>query len=178
MPHLDLELTDVGAQNIDKILEAIFSYLLMMKVAPRTELERLYQQEMKMQKTRFKFLNEGTATHTVKMLSSSMFYHDEVDIIRANELFLTFDINLIQDTIEMLNQRNFNLLLIDDKHETFDKKEKYYDVEYQEVDFPKAYQKLWDERKLNPEFHLEKANPFVAESFDIFSNEIESQVSD
>lgn len=76
-----------------------------------------------------------------------------------------------------MNQRKFNLIIFSDNHEKFDEKEKHFGTEFDEVEFPEAYQKLWDERKLNPAFFLEKPNPFRSTNFEIFVNEDESPVS-
>lgn len=106
-----------------------------------------------------------------------MMYYDDIDILRGAYIYQHFDEKVISDMIEALNQRSFNILISDTKHETYSKKEKNFGAEYEEKDFPEEYQKLWDERKVNPGFHLVKENTFKATDFEIFVNEEESPVS-
>jgi insulysin len=177
MPKLGITLTDSGAANIDKILEAIFSYLIMLKETPIEEHRRLYNEFQEQRDLGFKFHRESTALRNVNQIAPNMLIYEDVDIIRGGSLFQNFDEDLIVDTIEKLNQRKFNLLISNNEHETFRKKEKYFDAEYDEVEFPEEYQKLWYERKANSEFYLEKPNPFKATNFEVFVNDEESPVS-
>jgi Middle or third domain of peptidase_M16 len=79
--------------------------------------------------------------------------------------------------VTALNERKFNLTIVTAERDTFEKKEKYFGVEFDEINFPEEYQILWNERKVNPEFFLEKTNPFKATNFEIFISEEESPVS-
>lgn len=173
---ISVQLTDFGLQNVDKILEAIFSYLLMIKETPVEEHRRLYNDYKEKNELQFKFHKEGDASENVVGGSIGMKYFENVDIIRGQELYQGFDEKIIFDVINAMNQRKFNMIIVYDKHQNFDKKEKYFGIEYEELTFPEAYQKLWDERKSNPDFFLEKPNPFKATNFNIFVNEEESPV--
>lgn len=175
MPAISVTLTDLGAENIEKILEAVFSYLLMIKETPIEEHRRLYNEFKEQKQLTFKFHKESTALSNVGKFAPNMLIYDDIDIIRGG--FQIFDENLIIDTIDKLNERKFNLLILNSEHESFPKKEKYFGAEYDEVEFPDQFKKLWDEKKANPEFFLEKENPFKATNFEIFVNEEESPVS-
>lgn len=177
VPYLNISLTDFGAQNIDQILEAVYSYLLMIQETPIEEHRRLYQQTKDRLDLNFKFRRGSDASGTVAVLSENMSNYDDVDAVRGWQTLLTFDEDLISSTIDMMNKGKFNLLMINDEHQTFDKKDKFFGTEYQEIDFPETYRKLWDERKSNAEFFLEKPNPFIATNFQIFVDEAESPVS-
>jgi secreted Zn-dependent insulinase-like peptidase len=99
------------------------------------------------------------------------------DYVRGNHLFQVFDEEIITDVIERLNEGKFNLIILDASHKTFNMRDKYYETEYDEIDFPEKYRKLWNERKPNPKFFLEMSNPYKPEKFEIFENEEESPVS-
>lgn len=172
-----VELTDFGTENIDSILEAFFSYLLMIKETSADEHRRVYDELKEKSEIDFRFHVESEATGNVTQGSLGMKYFDAVDIIRGHRLFQKFDEKIIFDVINAMNERKFNMIFLDDQHNQYDKKQKYFKTEYEELDFPEAYQRLWDARKVNPEFFLQKPNPFRTTDFKIFVNEEESPVS-
>jgi nardilysin len=177
MPQLSITMTDQGSEKIDEILEAIFSYLLMIKEAPIEDLERLFNEQKTQNELSFKFHKEEDSVRNVYGFAPKMMFYDDVDILRGKTLYSEFDGALITDTINRLNERKFNLLILNSDHGSFPKKEEWFGAEYDEVEFPERYQQLWDQRKTNAEFFLEKPNPFMATNFEIHVNEAESPVS-
>lgn len=175
--RLIVELTELGHENIDKVLEAIFSYLLMIKETPIEEHRRLYSDRKEISENTFKYHEESTAINNALNFSSRMLIYENADILRGKKVYQKFDETVVLDCIDRLNRRSFNLLVLSDKHETYNKRDKYYDSEYDELDFPEAYQRLWDARKLNPVFFIERPNPFKTTNFDVFENKEESPVS-
>jgi nardilysin len=174
--RLVADLTDHGAENIDKILELIFSYLMMIKETSIDEHRRFYSELKEQSENDFNFHEESSAVDNVLDYVTNMITFEQQDYLRGNSLFQEFNEKIIIDAIEMMNQRKFNIIILDNKHESYNKREKFYGTEYDELDFPEDYKKLWDERKQNPIFFLEKFNPFKTSNFEIFENEEESQV--
>lgn len=174
LARLLIELTENGAENIEMILELIFSYLLMIQQTPIEEHQRLFEQDKKTVETAFKFHVERSALSNVRVTKDFLFYKD-ADVLRTS-LTPTFNAEAITNVINALNELRFNILILTDKHE-FTKKEKYFETEYDEEIFPETYKKLWQNRELNNIFYLEKPNPFEATNFEIFVNEEESPVS-
>lgn len=173
---IHVSLTSFGLENLDKVLEAIFSYLLMMKETPIEEHRRLYNDYKEKSEIEFRFHKEQEPSDNVEKGAIGLKYFDDADVLRGHLIFQDFD-GVIPKIINVMNTRKFNIIIVTDKHEKFDKKAKYFGTEYDEIDFPENYQKLWDERKSNPEFFLEKPNPFKATNFEIFENDEESPVS-
>lgn len=174
LARLLIELTDHGAENIEKLLEAIFSYLLMIKETPMEEHRRLFEQDRKTLETSFKFYTEKSAISNIRVAKDFLFYNDR-DVLRTS-LPLVFNEQAITDVINAMNEMRFNILILSDKYE-YTKKETFFETEYGDEPFPEAYKLLWENRKLNDEFYLEKPNPFEATNFEIFVNEAESPVS-
>lgn len=162
------ELTELGSENIEKVLEAIFSYLLMIKETSIEEHRRLYNERKEKSEADFKFHEESSAINNALNFASRMLIYENADILRGKKVYQQFDAKVVSEFIEGLNQRNFNLLVLTDKHETFNRVDKYYGTEYDELEFPEKYQKLWDERTLNPNFFIEKPNQFKTTNFEIF----------
>lgn len=177
LPRLIVNLTDAGLESIEQVLDAIFSYLLMIKDTSIEDLRRLYNELKERTEISFKYHTEKSALSNVRDLITPMMKFEDCDILRGTSLYQIFDEKVITESISSLNERKFNLLIVNDDHEALSKKEKYFDVEYDDQDFPEAYQKLWNERKRNPDFFLEKPNPFIAKNFEIFIDDEEFAVS-
>lgn len=176
LPRIMVELTDKGLENIEKILESIFSFLLMLKETSIEDHRRAYNESRESSEVDFKFYTEKDALKNVRSVTTPMAEFEDRDVLRGNSIYQDFDESIVSYCINAINEKKFNLMIVNDKHESFSKREKHFGAEYDEQDFPEAFQKLWDERKLNPSFFLEKPNPFKAKNFEIFTKEDEFSV--
>lgn len=177
MPRLTIGLTDLGFEHLNEVLSSIFSYLLMIKESPVEEHRRVFNDIKAEQETVFRFQREQPASTNVKNAANSMMMFEDSDILLSTPIYKEFNENVITDVINSMNQRKFNILILDNDRESYDMKEEYFGTEYDQQDYPDEYKKLWGERKLNPIFYLEKPNPFKATNFEIFENDEESTVS-
>lgn len=176
LARLVCDLTDQGTESVEFIIETVFSYLLMLKETPVEEHRKLYEELKEKTERNFNFYTEAKPMENVMDVASNLMIYDLSDVLRGSSVFQEFDESSITSYIEALNQRKFNLTFLTERHESYDKKEKYFDTEFDEEDFPESIKKLWDERKLNSEFYLEKPNPFKTTNFEIFVNAEESTV--
>lgn len=174
--RLIIELTDFGFENVEKILELIFSYLLMIKETPIEEHRRFFEQEQRSSEISFKYHQESTAMQNVRNFGSNFLHYHDKDVLRT-DLIMEFDENAIMNVINQMNEMRFNVLILNEKLEVFSKKEPFFGSEYEDFDYPERYRLLWQERKLNEAFYLAKPNPFEATDFTIKVNEDESPVS-
>jgi len=173
--RLIIELTDYGFENIEKILESIFSYLLMIKNTPVEEHRRLFEQEQRSSEVSFKFHQEQSPISNVRNYCTNFLHHNDIDVLRT-DLSTEFNEYAIENVINHMNEMRFNILFLNDKYDNYTKKEKFFGSEYEDFDFPERYKILWQERKLNDAFYLPKPNPFEATNFQIKINEEESPV--
>lgn len=177
IPSVAMSLTDLGSHHIGKILQAMFSYLLMIKNTPIEEHRRLFMDLKEKKEVDFKFYREAEALVNVRRHLSSLMIFDEEDVLRPDSSFLNFDEEVILDFIEKMNERSFHLIILDNDHQTYTKRTRFCLGEYDELDFPDEYLTLWNEREVNEEFFLPKPNPFKTTNFEIFEDEQESTVS-
>lgn len=126
-------LTENGLKNIETVLEAIFSYLLVLKETSIQDHEKAFMELKQIRDISFKYREEKTATENVEELAVSMKYYEENDLITGREQLLEFDANVTRDIIERLNKQNFNLLFLTDQHEKYEKTEKWFGTEYDEI---------------------------------------------
>lgn len=174
---IEVQLTELGFIHITKVLQSIFSYLLMLKETPIEEHQRLYNELQEKSETDFKFHKENDPLDNVLLGAWGLKYFEHEDILRGHTVFQGFCGEIITKIVDAMNERKFNLIILSDEHKSFSKHVKYFEVEYDDQDFPENYKELWDDRKLNPDFFMEKVNPFKATNFEIFVNDEESPVS-
>lgn len=174
--QLEVGLTEIGLQNIETILSAIYSYLLLLKETPVEEHKRLFEQNQRQLETSWKFYQEAKPLSIVKSISEKFMYFDDIDILRTS-LTPNFDKNAILDVINRMNEMNFNLMVVSDAYGNFTMNETYTGTEYDYLSVPDSYKILWNTRKLNADFFLTEPNPFEATDFHIKVNDEESTVS-
>lgn len=130
---INVTLTEAGFKNIEVVLKAIFSFLLVLKETSMEEHEKAFLELKQIKDTSFKYREEKTATDNVEELSVNLMYYEASDILCGPDIFFKFDSTLIQNMIERLNERKFNLLLLTNKHEKYEKTEKWFGTEYDVV---------------------------------------------
>lgn len=160
-------LTDYGLNNIEKVLEAVFSYLLLLQKTEPSE--ELFKEVQQIEENSFRFQEEKSTDYNVEEISTYMKYFPPKDILTGLELYFEYDKEKIKSVISALNDPKFNLMILTDKYK-FDKIEEWFGTEYAEVDFPKQYKSLWTNRKLMKEFYLPGKNPYICSNFDIIFN--------
>lgn len=130
---INVTLTNEGILNVNDVLDAIFSFLLVLKETSIEDHEKAFMELKQIKDTTFKYREEKTATDNVEELAVNMMYYDHKDILTGPDILFKFDGALVQDLISRLNERKFNLLLLTDKHGKFEKTEKWFGTEYDEV---------------------------------------------
>ncbi len=167
--RINIALTDHGLKNIELVLDAIFSFLLLLKEKGPSKEYFDYLQETS--QNSFSFVEEKEAISNANSLVRNIKNYAPEDIIRGKTLYFEYDEAEIKSIIDYLNERKFNLVIMTDKFEKYDKEEKWYKTEYAEVDFPANFLELWNNRTLKDELYLPKRNPFNCTNFEIHYKE-------
>lgn len=131
--YIGATLTEEGYKNIDTVLDAIFSFLLVLKKTSIEEHEKAYNELKQIKDTSFKFREEKSSTDNVEELAVNLMYYKAEDVINGNDIFFEFDGAIVQDLINRLNEKKFNLMILTDKHGKYEKTEKWFETEYDEV---------------------------------------------
>lgn len=126
-----ITLTEKGYENIDQVLEATFSYLLLLETSgPNRE---YYEKLQLRSENDFKFMDEKSALSNVSTLSNNMGDYAHKDIMTGSKLYMEYNEDEIRSIISLLNEKKFNILIVSDKYQNFDKKEKWFGTEYAEI---------------------------------------------
>lgn len=139
---INVTLTEDGYRKLDEVLEAIFSFLLLLKSTSVEEHEKCFMELKQIRDTSFKYREEKTSTDNVEELAVNMKYYEPCDILTGPDVFFEFDAKIVGELISKLNEQKFNVLLLTDKHEKYEKTEKWFGTEYDEIG------RLFDIRKL------------------------------
>lgn len=127
---ISITLTDYGLKNVEKVLEAVFSYLLLLEKSEPSE--SLFKELQQIEENSFRFQEEKSSDDNVEETVILMKYFPPKDIFTGLELYFDYDKDKISSVIKALNQPNFNLMLLTEKYQ-FDKVEKWFGTEYAEV---------------------------------------------
>lgn len=126
-------LTENGLSDVDAVLDAIFSFLLMLKTTSVADHEKAYSELKQIRDTTFKYLKEKEPIKNVEELCANMALFETADILSGKKIFSKFNGKLIQQLINQMNVRKFNISLFTNKHDKYEKTEKWFGIEYDEV---------------------------------------------
>lgn len=126
-------MTSRGYQNFDNVLEAIFAFLLLLKTTKIEDHKKRFKEFREIQEILFKYRKENAAIENVQELAVNMRYFDDENVIVGNEYFPEFEGKKLECMIDAFNTRKFNLMVISDKYQAFDRTEKWFGTEYAEM---------------------------------------------
>jgi len=129
---IDVTLTEKGLANVDEVLQAIFSFLLLLQQTSLAEYQRFFVELKDIKDTHFKYQEEKTPTDNVEEFVVNTIFYDAADVLRGSDVYLDFDGDKVIDLIKLMNEGKFNFILLTDKHNSYDKVEQWFGTEYSE----------------------------------------------
>lgn len=127
---ISILLTDKGYNALNSVLEAIFSFLLLLQQSGSNEV--LFRELQQIEANSFKFREDKTSVENVEDLVVNLKYYSNEHALTGPELYFEYDPKKVEEIIEILNQRKFNLMILTKDHK-FDKKEKWFETDYEEI---------------------------------------------
>lgn len=169
MFNICVHLTEDGFDNLDDVLSAIFSYLKLLQLAGPKEL--IFREIQTIEANAFRFANERDALENVEDLVISLKQYPPKYILTGDCLYFEYDANAIQQIIDELNSRNFNIMITStrryNENINYELTEPWFGTMYTEIDMPEKWISLWKNATPSPEFALPEPNPFIADDFTI-----------
>lgn len=130
---IEVNLRSKGFKDFDKVLEAIFAFLLLLKTTSMSEHRRGYNEFKEIKDMLFKYRKEKPSIDNVQELAVNMKYFSDEDVIIGKEIVPDFNEGLMKTMIDKLNEKRFNLLILSDQYLRYDKVEKWFGTEYAEI---------------------------------------------
>ncbi|GBP39357.1 Nardilysin [Eumeta japonica] len=161
-------LTKEGLDHIDEVLEAIFSYINMLRhVGPN---ERIYNEIKTIEDTSFRFIEESQPAEYVESLAENMHFFPPEHYITGDRLYYKYDPKGITEVLSSMLPEKVNIMILSNKYETpveYDAIEKWFGTEYHRQDIPQEWLDRWSKVEPYKHFHLPEENIYLTTNFDL-----------
>ncbi|KAL0818303.1 hypothetical protein ABMA28_008789 [Loxostege sticticalis] len=161
-------LTKNGLDHVDEVLEALFSYINMLRhIGPS---ERIYNEIKAIEETGFRFDEESQPADYVEMLSENMHQYPPEHYITGDRLYYKYDPKGITELLDCMRADTVNIMILSNKHSTpiqYDTKEKWFGTQYRREEIPKNWLERWLTVDPYPQFHLPEENVYITTDFDL-----------
>ncbi|XP_043259344.1 nardilysin-like isoform X2 [Colletes gigas] len=166
---LSLTLTEQGFKHLSDVLNAIFSFInLMRKEGPQ---QRIYDEIKQIADTAFRFIDEEPPAEYVEELCENMHYFPPCDYIISDKLYMEYNPDTIRACLNYLTPDDVNIIIFDKKFndEEFDKIEPWFQMKYTDTEIPQAWIECWRTIEPLPEFYLPLPNVFLTDDFSLIT---------
>ncbi|KAF4524365.1 hypothetical protein B566_EDAN007541 [Ephemera danica] len=161
-----IELSDDGPEHVPEILDAVFSYLrLLRRDFPQ---EWLFQEIQALKLMAFNFPMSHSPTDNVNNISQTMHMFAPEHYLCGTKLLLEYDPEVIRTCLNFLTPDKVNIMLSDSRPNKFyDKLIPYYGTPYAVKDIPEEILEQWKQVEPYPEFRLPLPNDYLTSDFSI-----------
>ncbi|XP_013146109.1 PREDICTED: nardilysin-like isoform X2 [Papilio polytes] len=163
-------LTKDGLDHVDEVLEAIFSYINMLReIGPS---ERIYNEIKTIEETSFRFEEESQPSDYVESLAENMHFFPPEHYITGDRLYYKYDPQGIRELLECMHADSVNIMVMSNKYATpvnYDMTEKWFGTEYKRQDIPNNWLHRWLNVKPYTNFHLPAENIYLTTNFDLIA---------
>ncbi|CAG9791491.1 unnamed protein product [Diatraea saccharalis] len=161
-------LTKNGLDHIDEVLEAIFSYINMLrKLGPS---ERIYNEIKAIEDTSFRFEEESQPADYVETLVENMHFYPPEHYITGDRLYYKYDPKGITELLDCMRADSVNIMILSNKHSTpiqYDAKEKWFGTEYKRQEVPSDWMERWLNVEPYSNYHLPDKNVYITTDFSL-----------
>lgn len=164
MLRIQLDLTEQGWRQIDRVTELVFSFIERLRqegIDPE-----LYREEQQLAQMEFRFREQPEPTHLVMQLSQAATRYPTEYLLEGDYFLGEFDPQLIRRYLDRLRPDNL-LLTLAGKGVESNRTEPLYDTAY--GIYPIAAERLqrWREPALPDQLRVRQHNPFIASDFSL-----------
>ncbi|KYN33494.1 Nardilysin [Trachymyrmex septentrionalis] len=162
---LIVNLSCKGQQHLKKVLDAIFSFInLIKKEGPQ---KRFYDEFCKSEQMSFRFVDEENPVNYVKNLCIKMHLYPSCHYLTGNKLYFEYNPEDIQKCLNYLVPETANIMLFDENFADLElnEVEQWSNTKYTDIEIPKEWIKHWKSIKPLREFYLPYPNPFLPKDF-------------
>jgi len=160
--HIDL--TPKGLEQKERVIEAVFSKIALIKEAGVEQ--SLFDEQSRLAMNEFRFQQRSEPIHQVMRLSQMMVDYPEAELIRASYAFDQFDADLINEYLSYMTPDNLLLGLYSQQIET-DQLEPRYEIDYSIEKIDIDLIERWKNPASIPALSIKPLNPYIADQFDL-----------
>ena len=160
--HIDL--TPKGFEQKERVIEAVFSKIALIKEAGVDP--SLFDEQSRLAMNEFRFQQSSEPIHKVMRLSQMMVDYPEAELIRASYAFDQFNPELIHEYLSYMTPENLVLGIYSQQVET-DQLEPRYEIDYSIIEIDAVHLERWKNPKTIPSISIKPLNPYIADQFDL-----------
>lgn len=165
-------LTEEGVDHWQEVVEAILSYIQLMKnEGPQ---EWLYKEMALIADVRFRFAEQDDPTDNVEHLVESMQLYQPEDYLTGSELHMDYYPETIEMVMNWLQVDVMNIMISTNKQidgVVYDLTEKWFNTKYCVKDIPTEWLSRWKSVEVNPDLSLPLPNTFLTTDFELVNKE-------
>ncbi|EFN75483.1 Nardilysin [Harpegnathos saltator] len=167
--YMNIVLTDEGHEHLEEVLDAVFSYINLVKREGPQKI--LYDENQHIVNTNFRFLEETEAEEYVVDMVETMFYYPPREYIIGNFLLYEYNADLIKQYLDYLAPDNMNIIVYNKMYneQEFDKLEPWFVTKYTDTEISPECIKRWSTIEPYSYFSLPLPNMFLVNDFSMVS---------
>eukprot|EP00092_Neocalanus_flemingeri_P030811 GFUD01033465.1.p1 GENE.GFUD01033465.1~~GFUD01033465.1.p1 ORF type:complete len:1104 (+),score=409.71 GFUD01033465.1:45-3356(+) len=161
---ITITLTKEGYDNIDKVVQAVFSYLDMMK--DQGPNERIYKEIQKIEDLDFAFSEEKQPSENVENLCENMQFYPPERYLDGDDLMFSYDPEVISELTMALTREKVNIFLRSKEiaADQLDQTEPWFGTPFSCSQIPSSWTDPNHSKEYTDQFHLPQPNVFIAEN--------------
>lgn len=164
---ITIELTDLGLENVHKIIELTFGYLAL--VREKGISEHIFKQIQILAENDFNFSENKTAIDHVVELSENMLIYDEEDYLSGPSLFHEYSPETITQFLNLLTVNRVAMFILAKKFDNAELfiKDPIFGTKYLAESLTEELEKKWSTVKPHPSFSIPSGNQYLTTDFSI-----------
>lgn len=164
---INIELTDLGFKNLEKIIELTFSYLNLVKEKGISE--HIFEQIKVQAENDFNFSGDKVGLDNAIMLSKNMFLYEEEDYLSGPTLFYEYSPEIISKFLNLLTVDRVAIFIQAKQFDNSDLfiEEPIYNVKYLAENFKDDLVYKWSTINTHPFFKIPNENKYLSTDFSI-----------
>lgn len=164
-------LTQKGFDEVDKVTNAVFSYLQMLNSEGPNQ--RIFNEIQEINQLNFKYKEESQPIDNVEHLAENMQIYPPELTITGSELVFEYNPDLIKSCMKELRPDNVCIFFMArDFADSCDKIEPWFKTNYKIEDIPQEWEKQWQNLPNHPEMFLPEPNIFIAKDLSLKKPEL------
>lgn len=166
---VNIELTDLGLENVNEVIELTFSYLSLMREKGISE--DIYKQIQIIAENEFNFAENMTAIDHVRELSHNMLIYDEDDYLCGPSLYVEYSPETIATFLNLLTADRVAVFILSNKFDNIQLflKDPIFGTKYLPESFTEELENKWLTIKPHPFFEIQSENQYLTTQFSILS---------
>ncbi|XP_018350446.1 PREDICTED: nardilysin-like [Trachymyrmex septentrionalis] len=160
--RLTMTLTFEGRKHLENVLDAIFSFINLLKTVDQQK--EIYNDIIKIKQNIFRYADyDEIGIFEVKQLSMNMHFYPPKAYITINQFDSNYNAQVIQKCLNYLAPEMANIMIFSNfSSSELNKVEPWWQTAYTDIEIPKEWIERWKIIEPLPEFHLPLPNIFLA----------------